>query len=349
MKLISVPFRPGVSINDIGFRVILIPLIGVIIGWATGLVKGDELSLTQFKLAYLFCIFISFVIWMGNWYILVFLRSYFDWFEKPLKKLLAIVLTIPAYTIPVSSLLLYAYYSVFGLEPDQKIIQITVIAILIAVAFITHVYETAYTVKEVEQEKLNKVSYEKALLVSELNALKSQLDPHFMMNSLNTLSYLIDTDKEKAGIFNQNLAEIFRYMLQSKERDLVLLSEEYSLLDKYLQLISIRFEKSIDFNNEVNDKQMDDYLLPSCSLQLLAENAIKHNIFSKNKPMKISMHIENDLLTFRNSYSKKHPEKTATGIGLENLNSRVKLLTGKTLSIVTNFEYFEVIIPLKKA
>lgn len=347
MKLISIPIGRSIPINDVGFRVLLIPIVGIMVGWASGLVQADQLSLTQLKLAYAYCIFVAFVIWTGNWYILLFLRSYLDWFERPIKKLIALLLTIPAFTIPVASLLLAGYYKIFQLSPNERIITVTTTAILIAVTFIIHIYETAYTVKEVEQEKLNKANYEKALAVSELNALKSQLDPHFMMNSLNTLSYLIETDKEKAGLFNQNLADIFRYMLQSKERDLVLLAEEFDLLNKYLQLLLIRFTDSIDFSTSIDSKVMEDYLIPSFSLQVLAENAIKHNIFNKRTPMKMEVSIMDHWLVFKNSMSRRTDQKPSTGIGLENLNARCKLLMGNPINILNDFESFEVRIPIK--
>lgn len=134
--------------------------------------------------------------------------------------------------------MLYIFYNVFYDHIDFEKIKTTSIAILVVTAFIVHVYETAYTVKEVENEKLTKKHW-KTKAESELAALKAQLDPHFMINSLNTLSYLIENDAIKANAFNQNLADLFRYMLQSKERDLVMLSEELDFLNKYLNLISI--------------------------------------------------------------------------------------------------------------
>lgn len=338
----------SITLNDIGFRVIFIPLVGIAIGAFAGIVDGNVLNQWQFKLAYLFCILISFTVWNGNRYLLHFLRSYFNWIEKPLYKLVAIVLIIPAYTIPISILLLYIFYNIFYDHIDSEKIKTTSIAILVVTAFIVHVYETAYTVKEVENEKLTKETLEKLKAESELAALKAQLDPHFMINSLNTLSYLIENDAIKANVFNQNLADLFRYMLQSKERDLVMLSEELDFLNKYLNLISIRFGDSIIITTDIDEKMFSAYLLPSISLQLLAENAIKHNNFSKKQPLKINIYLINDHLEFVNNVSDNAAATTSTGIGLKNLNQRFKLLTGEAITIVNNFDTFIVKLPLKK-
>ena len=124
---------------------------------------------------------------------------------------------------------------------------------------------------------------ERAKAEAELEALKNQIDPHFIFNSLNTLSHLIEEKPVKAKQFNDNLADVYRYILQNKARDLVLLREEMVFLENYFSLLKIRFEKAVQMKIIVDESEMDQYLVPPISLQILAENAIKHNEFSDTR------------------------------------------------------------------
>src|SRR6185295_20085928 len=138
-------------LNDIGFRLLLIPFFGIAIPLITRMVNPDNFSHGKIKLSFLYTILISFLIWEGNRYLLFSLRSYFNWYNKPLHKIAILLLSVSFYTIPVSVLLLTGWYKIFGDgKTDPEVIFTSTLIIMVCVVFITHVYETAFLVKESE-------------------------------------------------------------------------------------------------------------------------------------------------------------------------------------------------------
>jgi sensor histidine kinase YesM len=338
-----------IRLNDIGFRLILIPFFGILLPLVTGLVDHSKYSLWQTKFSYLYTIGIAFIIWHGNRFLLFTLRSYFDWFNKPVRKITALVLATSFYTIPVSVLLLVGWYHLFAKgQVNWNIIGLNAMIIMIAVLFIVHVYETVFLVKEAETEKVQRAQTEKAKAEAELEALKNQIDPHFIFNSLNTLSHLIEEKPEKAKLFNDNLADVYRYILQNKARDLVLLKEEMDFLQDYFSLLIIRFEKAIQLHIDVSPDCLDQFLIPPISLQILAENAIKHNEFSNEHPLSIEIVLRGEQLIIHNSLRKKILRKPSSKIGLKNLSERYQLTTNNFITITEGKEDFTVSLPVLK-
>jgi sensor histidine kinase YesM len=336
-------------LNDIGFRVILIPAFGVVIPLITGMVNEQTPSTWKFKLSFLFTIGIAFLIWEGNRYLLFTLRSYFDWFNKPVRKIAVLVLAVSFYTIPVSALLLVIWYKIFsnGII-NWDTIAATTLVIMICVLFITHIYETVFLVREAENEKLKKEQLERAKAEAELEALKNQIDPHFIFNSLNALSHLIEKEPAKARRFNDNLADVYRYILQNKARELVLLHEEMLFLTDYFSLLKIRFEQAVQLEINIDPALFDQYLIPPISLQILVENAIKHNEFSDAVPLIITIEMQNDELIIHNQVRKKILRKSSSRIGLNNLGERYKLTTSKEISVTESASDFIVSLPVLK-
>jgi LytS/YehU family sensor histidine kinase len=210
------------------------------------------------------------------------------------------------------------------------------------------VYETVFLVKETENEMIKNEQLERAKAEAELEALKNQIDPHFIFNSLNTLSHLIEVKPGKAKQFNDNLADVYRYILQNKARDLVLLKEEMIFLENYFSLLKIRFEEAVKLELNVDEKLTDQYLVPPISLQILAENAIKHNEFSNALPLSIEITLANDQLLIQNQIRKKQLRKPSSKIGLQNLKERYRLTTNKEIVIEENENSFRVVLPVLK-
>ncbi len=313
------------------------------------MVNDQTPSTWKFKLSFLFTIGIAFLIWEGNRYLLFTLRSYFDWFNKPVRKIAVIVLAISFYTIPISALMLVIWYKIFnnGIV-NWDLITTTTLIIMICVLFITHIYETVFLVREAENEKLKKEQLERARAEAELEALKNQIDPHFIFNSLNTLSHLIEKEPAKAKQFNDNLADVYRYILQNKARELVLLHEEMLFLTDYFSLLKIRFEQAVQLQINIDAALFDQYLIPPISLQILVENAIKHNEFSDAVPLIITIDMQNDELIIHNQVRKKILRKASSRIGLNNLGERYKLTTSKEISVTASASDFIVSLPVLK-
>ncbi len=336
-------------VNDIAFRLILVPAFGIIIPLVTGMINPSNFSNWQIKLSFLYTIGIAAVVWQGNRYLHYSMRSYLNWHNKPVQKVLVLLLSIVFYTVPASMLLLVGWYNFFsnGIV-NWDIVRQSTLIILVAVIFITHVYETAFLVKETENEMIRNEQLERTKAEAELEALKNQIDPHFIFNSLNTLSHLIEEKPAKARLFNDNLADVYRYILQNKAKNLVLLKEEMLFLNNYFSLLKIRFEKAVEMTVLIEEKEMSHYLLPPISLQLLAENAIKHNEFSDEKPILISVRLINDELILHNQARKKNRRRPSPGIGLRNLQERYRLTTGKEIRIKAEENDFTVILPVLK-
>ncbi|WEK36857.1 MAG: histidine kinase [Candidatus Pseudobacter hemicellulosilyticus] len=337
------------KVNDIGFRLILIPFCGILIPIAAHLVDHAKFSVWQILLSYLFTIGIAFLVWHGNRYLLFTLRSYFNWFNKPIRKIVVLVMAATCFTIPISVLLLLIWHQLFsqGIVNWEAVKQSTLI-IMITVLFIVHVYETVFLVKESENEMLKNAQLEKAKIEAELEALKNQIDPHFIFNSLNTLSHLIEERPEKARQFNDNLADVYRYILQNKGRELVLLREEMAFLQDYFSLLTIRFEQAIQLELDIPACAYDEYLVPPISLQLLIENAIKHNEFSDAMPLAIRVLLQGELLVVSNPVQKKTFRRLSSRIGLNNLRERYKLTTNTDIGIKVENNEFIVSLPVLK-
>ncbi len=336
-------------VNDIGFRLILTPVFGIAIPLITGMINGRNFSNWQIKFSFLYTIMIAFVIWQGNRYLHFSLRSYFDWINKPLQKIGVLLLTVIFYTAPVSVLLLVGWYKIFTNDAvNWTVITESTLIILIAVLFITHIYETVFLVKESESEMIKSEQLERAKAEAELEALKNQIDPHFIFNSLNTLSHLIEEKPLRAKQFNDNLADVYRYILQNKARSLVLLRDEMEFLKSYFVLLQIRFEKAVELKINVDDSLYDQYLIPPISLQVLAENAIKHNEFSEAAPLLIEITMQSESLLVHNRVRKKTLRKESSKIGLQNLQERYKLTTGKEITVVDGEKDFIVTLPVLK-
>lgn len=341
--------KPHYKVNDVGFRLILIPFFGITIPLITGMINVSNFTNWMVKLSFLYTIVVAFIIWEGNRYLYFSLRSYFDWINKPVQKILVLIFSITFYTVPLSILLLVGWYRIFANEVvDWDVITQSTLVIFIAVIFITHVYETVFLVKESESEMIRSEQLERAKAEAELEALKNQIDPHFIFNSLNTLSHLIEEKPVKAKQFNDNLADVYRYILQNKARSLVLLREEIEFLKSYFLLLHIRFDKSVQLRLNVPDDLLDQYLVPPISLQILAENAIKHNEFSDATPLTLVIDLKNEELVVHNRVIKKVLRKPSSGIGLHNLKERYKLTTNKEIGIREGENDFTVKLPVLK-
>lgn len=342
-------FSQREKINDLGIRVILVPFFGIAIPLITRMVPHNQFTNWEIKFSYLYTILIAFVIYEGSRFLHFTLRTYFDWFNKPVKKIIALVITIPFYCVPVSMLMLVGWYHLFlnGIV-DWKIVKLTSLIILIAVFFLVNLYETVFLIRDLANDRVTQEQLERAKAEAELEALKNQIDPHFIFNSLNTLSHLIDDKPEKARLFNDNLADVYRYILQNKVRDLVLLREEVNFLESYFLLLKIRFENAVQMQITIPEEAMDQYLVPPISLQILAENAIKHNEFSEAIPLVFKIEIKNEGLVIHNPVRKKSLRRASSKIGLQNLKERYKLITNQEITIKEEEKDFTVILPVLK-
>jgi LytS/YehU family sensor histidine kinase len=181
-------------------------------------------------------------------------------------------------------------------------------------------------------------------LIFQNQTLKNQINPHFLFNSLNTLSSLVNTQTETAEFFINRLSSIYRYILENGPKDKVSLQAELAFVNDYFSLHKIRSDDKIQLNSNVKDA--DKYEIIPVSLQLLIENAIKHNMATRESPLKIFIYLENQYIIVKNNLQRMATQLKSTKTGLKNLSERIRLMTGKELIIEEAKDYYLVKVPL---
>lgn len=180
---------------------------------------------------------------------------------------------------------------------------------------------------------------------AKFDALKNQLDPHFLFNSLNVLSSLIEENPVNAQKFTTGLSKVYRYVLEQKSKELVTVNEELKFAKTYMSLLKMRFEDSIIFTMPETAENPESRVVP-LSLQLLLENAVKHNMVTSSKPLNIKIYENNGYLVVENNLQLKQIVKKSTGVGLNNIKQRYQLLTNKKININQQSSSFAVSIPM---
>jgi len=196
--------------------------------------------------------------------------------------------------------------------------------------------------EKLQKERMEVLMLENRNTESELATLRSQIDPHFIFNTLSTLGSLISRDNKKAGIFLEHLSDTFRYIMERRSNKLVLLNEELEFLKSYLYMMNSRFGEAIRLTVNVDADQV--HLLPQFALQIAVENALKHNLVSPAHPMHVEITKLNDRLSVKNSLNRI--SAAGHGIGLANLSKRYLLSSGRDIEIRQTDSFFELSLPL---
>ncbi len=292
----------------------------------------------------------AFVLSVINGYFFYSLESKFEWRENPKKRLIigasgSVILTMIGLILlrfitlvvilgnPIESFLndpsAKAYYS-FGLG----------MTLIISLVFHAIFFYKALTEKRVNEQQIVAKTE-----TAKYESLKSQIDPHFLFNSLNVLTALIGENPKLAEKFTTKLSKVYRYVLEQKNKDLIELDEELHFAKTYMELLKMRFENAVTF--EIPDKASDpEYKILPLSLQLLLENSIKHNVVSEENPLKVTIIEENGYLVVSNNFNPKTNMENGTKIGLRNIIDRYNLITLKKVLIEKSSNQFIVKLPL---
>ncbi|MBW3467650.1 sensor histidine kinase [Arthrospiribacter ruber] len=274
-----------------------------------------------------------------------------SWVKTPVTRLLLTIGFYGLYCFIMSFIVVfcYAYFQgQFTLDniPWRSIISFAWTPVLIGFGFMSFFTVRSWLFEwknaAIEAEKLRTEKF-----ASQYQSLKDQLNPHFLFNSLNVLSNLVYESADKSADFIQQLSRIYRYVLEVQNEELASLQDELVFAENYLSLQKIRFEESLEYFMDIDDAA--GFYIPPLSLQLLLENAIKHNVASKKQPLKIFISKKADQLEVRNILQPKSvKESPSSGIGLENIQKRYKLLSGKTPEVEETGKEFIVSLPLLK-
>jgi sensor histidine kinase YesM len=214
--------------------------------------------------------------------------------------------------------------------------------------FISATYEAIYFFKEWKKSFREASELRQASLMSQVNSLKNQVNPHFLFNTLNSLTALIGRDSQKAEEFAQEMADVYRYMLRVNRHSLISLEEEIAFVRSYAILLQTRFNENLSIHIDITDDYLN-HLLPPLTIQLLIENAVKHNVVSSRTPLRIDIGIKPGVrLAVKNRVQAKSEPVYAENTGLANISDRFRLLEIGDIEIQRDYGFFEVILPLLK-
>lgn len=294
----------------------------------------------------------TFTLSVGNGLINDFLTRKYSWVEETTKRaILGILAAVVVNTILVFACNFLIYVVLQGTNASDFFkgkmafihwftlnIALLISAVLHAKSFIEEWKKS--TRKEVVEQKLIAKSAN-----AQFETLKNQLDPHFLFNSLNVLSALIDENPTQAQDFTVSMSKIYRYVLEQKDKELVTVEEEIDFAKTYCELLETRFEDSVKFEFNVAKEDLKNYVVP-LSLQLLLENCIKHNFATSQKPLVVKIYSEKGFLLIENNLQARAQVKESAGIGLSNIVQRYSLLTKQNVFIEKSTDFFRVKIPV---
>ncbi len=297
---------------------------------------------------YLLSFVFTFTFWQGDYMILMFFRKRHPGIEQTGLRIFFTVITILFYTVIAEVFIKLTLGNALQImeplswESFYDGFYVSIITTIIVML----IYETAYFFSQWKKEMIAAETLKSQQLKMELSVLKNQISPHFLFNSLNTLVTLISEDQKVASKFTEKLSEVYRYILQNKEKELVKLSTEVHFVESYLFLLKMRFGNNLVFKNSIDIALFERYV-PPLTLQMLVENAIKHNIVSNSQPLTIQIYSsDTDKIIVQNTLQKKKFVKGSTQKGLVNIKKRYKFLTKDEVDIITTGSYFMVALPL---
>lgn len=319
-------------------------LVGAIFPFLVDFPDSDYLT------AALFSTFYTFLSWHACIWIFHFVLKKYPDLQQLMKRILIEYILITIIIVFINSgcaLVIDFLIMQEDFTPKEVYLgwRITLLALIFSYG-VTAVYEGVYflnqlTAKIIETEKLKSENIQ-----SQFEVLKNQVNPHFLFNSLNTLAAIIPENPVLAVDFTQKLSAVYRYILQNKDKELVPLSTELEFVQAYIFLQKIRFGDNFRVNININEKYKDTFVAP-LTLQMLVENAVKHNIISTEKPLFVDISIEKDtILLVKNNLQQKKISEQSTRLGLQNIINRYKYLSDQAVDVIVTASNFIVALPL---
>ncbi|MBD2716496.1 histidine kinase [Hymenobacter sp. BT646] len=293
-------------------------------------------------------------LWLVNGYAVEWLNSRADWTRQPARRFLFTLVASLVASLVVILLVNGTFHVLYLHQPVQRIfaarmwpqyafpliITGVVSLFLHSRSFLQHWREAAIRAERVEKENA----------VARLDSLRRQVDPHFLFNSLNALTSLVEEDPSRAVRFIRQLSQVYRYVLDSQEQEVVSVAEEMRFVESYLFLQRTRLGEGLSVELKLPPAAaLETLLVPPLAVQLLLENALKHNATSQRDPLRITVELDAAArrLTVRNTLRyRRVPEGESTGLGLQNLQARYAFLTSELVVVIKTETEFLVTLPL---
>lgn len=302
-------------------------------------------GILDFILEFIFCTTFAAVLFETGIQLTILLNKWYPW-ETRMKSRFSVQLSLHISIIYLLLNIFFKYKFPARFEYDELLLRQTIIIGVIFSLLVTAVFTAEYFFYKWNDVKLKSVEMERHTTQAQLEALKLQLDPHFLFNNLSIVTALVEDQPATAIAYLAKLSSIYRYMLTNRMQNMISLQEELEFIKAYLFLYKIRYGEGIQVNIEDSTKVC--YLsLPPLTLQLLIENAIKHNIFSIHKPLNIHICFPDEKsMVVENNKAPRMIREPSTNLGLKNIQERYRLLNQQTPVITDNVDFFRVEIPL---
>ncbi len=301
---------------------------------------------------YFSALIITFFNWAGDRYLIIWARKKYPNFEDTKKRLIFQILIVLVYMLVITNTLGFVLDFYFDLCRDvrnKKSVTDIIIdsnsASIFCTLCIAAVYETRYFMTELKNSIQEKEMFKRESLEAQLSALKTQVNPHFLFNNLNTLCAIIPDEPKQAVNFVQQLSKVYRHILEVKDEQYVELAHELEVIQSYAFLLKTRFGSNINIVINVGEEQLKRKVIP-LAVQLLMENAIKHNIISIDRHLSINIYTEDNYLIITNNLQLKNMPVDSTSLGLNNIRNRYQLITDLPVIVAETETDFTVSIPL---
>jgi two-component system LytT family sensor kinase len=292
--------------------------------------------------------FIGFFSWYAHVQYEYFIQRKFPGLSQTPKRIFYKLLTNLFVMTPsvILIFLVYDWFHILGYSLKTEDLKWGyIVGLCINFLFVT-LWEVLYLLSKYKESLSERELLEKMNMEQEFENLKNQINPHFLFNCFNTLSSLIQEDKREAEKFLDELSKVYRYLLKSNEDGISTVEKELKFIQSYYRLLKTRYGSGLQLTTDV-DKRYYSYLLPSLCLQLLVENAVKHNIVSRLQPLVIEIFTAaGNKLVVNNNLQRKQISKISTRIGLNNIRSKYKLIRQEGFQVIEGETNFMVVLPL---
>ncbi len=276
-----------------------------------------------------------------------YINKLYSWGENPLRRILLFVFALGALSALVTAMICLPklrYFSWGELVASGHLEAVFVVSIM-AFTVIMGITDVILYYRKSHEKALDAEILKKNRARFQYDQLKRQLNPHFLFNSLNVLDYLVHTDAARASDFIKKLAGVYRYLLSKESDPVVSLSDELEFAGMYTDLLKERFDTGLDVSVDIDGKYLHTQIIP-CSLQLLIENATKHNIISTTSPLLIRIYIHDDYICVENNYQPRIKTGESNGLGLKSIEGQYQSLFNKSIIIQQTNEIYLVKLPL---
>lgn len=290
------------------------------------------------------------VVWLLDRQIILAVKEHFRNKKHATRLLVQFSLTI-TFSLVLEMALFFSHLEFFGKDksPGDTMLYLKNLMtnLFLFTLIVNGIYEIIFLFEKLHKERLEKEEYKKAVIETRLENLRSQVNPHFLFNTFNALSELILENPQRASDIVVELSDVYRYVLQSREKNWELLSKEIQVTKSYIEIVKIRYEENVQISLNI-DSCYNNWYIPPMALQMLIENAIKHNEISSRKPLHVDIFTEREALVVQNNYQPRVNAENSNGVGLKNIESRYTYLLNKSLEINSNEQFFSVKLPLIK-